>query len=50
MAFGIASGISIPYLFAYGQAPLKEAMTSMGLPKDVFLMPTPGGVTAGGLF
>jgi hypothetical protein len=50
VAFGLASGLSIPYLFAYGQAPLKDAMTSVGLPKDVFIMPTPAGVTAGGLF
>ena len=49
-AFGIASGVGIPYLFHYGQAPIKEAMSSLGLPENVYVMPTPGGVSAGGTF
>lgn len=49
-AFGIASGVGIPYLFHYGQAPIKEAMSSLGLPENVYVMPTPGGLSAGGTF
>ncbi len=50
MGFGIASGVAVPYLFHYGQEPVKEAMATIGMPEDVWIMPTPTGLSAGGSF